>query len=137
LRPDPGLGYLVLDPARSDGLGEVERFIEKPTAEAAARLIADGALWNGGMFFARADRVLAELARHLPSTHVVLHAIGDALARSPEAAARVTAEAYPRLPAISFDHGVMERTDRVLVVIGSFGWSDLGTWPALAAWGEE
>jgi mannose-1-phosphate guanylyltransferase len=135
--PDPGFGYLALGPRRADGAAPVVRFVEKPSAAAAERLIAAGCLWNGGMFFARADHLLAELRRHLPATGEALDAIGAALAGGGRAAAeKVTAERYPALEAISFDHAVMEKTDRVLAVDGQFGWSDVGSWPALADWRE-
>jgi mannose-1-phosphate guanylyltransferase len=35
-------------------------------------------------------------------------------------------------PAISIDHGVMERAERVAVVEAGFEWSDLGNWTSLA-----
>lgn len=34
------------------------------------------------------------------------------------------------MDAISIDYGVMERSNSILTVQGSFGWSDLGTWAA-------
>jgi mannose-1-phosphate guanylyltransferase len=33
---------------------------------------------------------------------------------------------------VSIDHGVMEHLDRIAVVPGDFGWSDLGSWQS--AW---
>src|SRR5690606_1207347 len=33
--------------------------------------------------------------------------------------------------AISIDHGVMEKCDRLSVVAGDFGWTDLGSWESL------
>ena len=38
---------------------------------------------------------------------------------------------YPTLTKISVDYAVMERSERVLVVPGSFGWSDVGSWRSL------
>jgi mannose-1-phosphate guanylyltransferase len=133
--PDPGFGYLALGERRADGSAAVVRFIEKPSAEVADRLIRDGCLWNGGMFFARARWILAALAEHLPTTAAALTAYGEALADR-AAATAVLAERYRGLAPISFDHGVMERVDAVVAVAGDFGWSDVGTWPALAAWRE-
>lgn len=133
-RPDPGFGYLALGPARADGVCPVARFVEKPDPARAAALIAGGALWNGGMFFARARRIVDEIARHLPATGAVLGRIGEALGRGRAAGDALAAELYPTVPAISFDHGVMEKTAPVLAVRGELGWSDIGSWPALAGW---
>ena len=38
---------------------------------------------------------------------------------------------------MSIDVGLVERAPEVLVVTGTFGWSDVGTWMALAALGLE
>ncbi len=40
---------------------------------------------------------------------------------------------YPTIPKISIDYGIMERADKVLVLIGEFGWNDVGSWDALQA----
>jgi mannose-1-phosphate guanylyltransferase len=37
------------------------------------------------------------------------------------------------VPAVSIDYGVMEHARDVVVVAGDFGWSDVGSWAALAA----
>jgi mannose-1-phosphate guanylyltransferase len=136
-RPDTGFGYLDVGALDADGVGPVRRFVEKPDEAGAARLIAAGCLWNAGMFFARARRIIDELGRHLPATGAALARVAAALVEGGrERAAELTLEVYPSLPSISFDHGVMEKTSGVLAVRGSFGWSDVGAWPALAEWGE-
>ncbi|MBZ0237161.1 MAG: mannose-1-phosphate guanylyltransferase, partial [Deltaproteobacteria bacterium] len=42
------------------------------------------------------------------------------------------ARVYPGFPSISIDHGVMEKAQEVVAVPGSFGWSDVGSWAAVA-----
>jgi mannose-1-phosphate guanylyltransferase len=44
----------------------------------------------------------------------------------------VVQETYAELPAVSIDHGIMEKVSAVSVVPGSFEWSDLGSWTS--AW---
>jgi mannose-1-phosphate guanylyltransferase len=138
-RPETGFGYLELgEPlAGDDGPAParaVRRFIEKPSAADAAAMVAGGGhLWNSGMFFARADRLLADIARCMPDTHRVLVEIAGALAQGgPSAADARAAALYPGLPSISIDHGVMERLSDILCVPGDFGWNDVGSWSALA-----
>jgi mannose-1-phosphate guanylyltransferase len=133
-RPETGFGYLELGPAFAEGARRVARFVEKPDA-ATARQYVDGGnhLWNAGMFFVRADRLLADIRRFLPRTADALDAIAAALAGGGEdAAARAAAEVYPELESISIDHGVMERATDVVTVPGDFGWNDVGSWTALA-----
>ena len=135
-RPDTGFGYLELGAPRADlgpDLRAVVRFVEKPDLATATAYVASGRhRWNGGMFFVRAARLLAELERSMPATAAGLATIAAALRHGEAAAARATAANYPDLPAISIDHGVMEHAERVVAVPGEFGWSDVGSWAAVA-----
>ena len=38
---------------------------------------------------------------------------------------------FPSCPNVSIDIGVMEKAENVFVLLGDFGWSDLGTWSSL------
>ena len=67
--PETGYGYIERgDPLRdAPGVHAVARFVEKPDAATAARLVADGRhLWNSGMFVFTARTLLQELAAHAP-----------------------------------------------------------------------
>lgn len=136
-RAETGYGWLELGRERAElgaGVAEVARFVEKPDAARAAQLFAGGGhLWNGGMFFVRARRLLAEIEEHLPVTAAGLSQVGEALARGDAAGAEAAAAAvYPGFPSISIDHGVMEKAKGVVAVPGAFGWSDIGSWAAVA-----
>jgi len=124
-RPETGFGYLELGDEIGAGARAVRRFVEKPAADAAAAMVAGGHhMWNTGITFARADRLLADIARHLPATHAALMQI----ARD----SGVAAELYPSMPSISIDHGVLEHVTDLVCVPGDFGWNDVGSWSALA-----
>jgi mannose-1-phosphate guanylyltransferase len=59
--------------------------------------------------------------------------VGVALAHGDAAGAEAAAaRVYPGFPSISIDHGVMEKATDVVAVPGSFGWSDVGSWAAVA-----
>src|SRR5262249_55036582 len=125
-RPETGFGYVEVDDATPGTATQVKRFVEKPDRATAERYVASGRyLWNAGIFAATAKRILAELDAHLPDTAHVARAI----ARDPSAARAL----YPTLPSISFDHAVMEKTDRVVTVPAQVGWDDVGSWAALPA----
>jgi len=121
-RPDTGYGYIVPGEALDGTARRVARFAEKPEAGTALDLMADGALWNSGLFAWTAQRLLAEVERHTPELSRALPRLkaGDV--------AGFFAEAAP----ISIDVGVLERSERVAVVPGHFDWDDVGTWEALA-----
>ena len=126
---ETGFGYLEIDPAAAvAGVVPVKRFVEKPDRATAERYLASGCfLWNAGMFFVTARRLLAELDAQLPVTGRAVRAI---------AARQVTAaEVYPTLPSISIDHAVMERAERVVTIPAptSVGWDDIGSWAAIPA----
>jgi mannose-1-phosphate guanylyltransferase len=126
--PETGFGYIEIG-AESRGAFAVQRFVEKPDRATAERYVAsEKYLWNSGMFFFRASRMLELIRRELPE----LGAILDEIAAAPDARARA-AERYPKAPSISIDYGVMERLQpgEVAVVPGDFGWSDVGSWAAL------
>lgn len=130
-RPETGFGYLEVGEAHVGRARRVTRFVEKPDRETAETYLTSGNyLWNGGMFFVRAARLLADIERHMPETFAGLARIRDALGTAD--AERVTAEVYPTLPRISIDFGVMEKAHGVLTIPGDFGWNDVGSWSALA-----
>lgn len=126
---ETGYGYMELAaPLGGDGAAaplRVVRFVEKPDRARAEAFLASGRyLWNGGIFAFRGDTLLSLVERHLPSLAAGLAAI----AREP----RRLDEIYRTLPAISIDHGVMEKLDDLATLPLDCGWSDLGSWEALA-----
>ena len=126
-RPETGYGYIELGQPVRDGAHEVARFVEKPPRDRAQEYLDGGKhLWNAGMFFFRASVMRRAIADHLP-------ALADGLAKLDAAAARgdevsVLGEVFAGLPAISIDHGVMEKAGKLAVVPGDFGWNDVGSW---------
>ncbi len=119
-RPDPGFGYIQPSGEVAPGLRTVARFVEKPDAKRAARMCAEGYLWNSGIFVWRVGDYLDEVRAHTPE-------VAPALAGHPDDLAAFFAAVEP----ISVDVGVMERSERVLVLPGDFGWDDIGVWGAL------
>jgi mannose-1-phosphate guanylyltransferase len=134
-RPETGYGYLqVGGEVRTDGEWRVhalDRFVEKPDLDTAQGYLTDGGyLWNSGMFAWRATDLLAEVRRQLPLLFDGVGAIGDAIGTPDEFVA--LNEIYPRLPRTSVDFGIMESARQCWCVPVDFGWSDVGSWPALA-----
>jgi mannose-1-phosphate guanylyltransferase len=124
--PETGFGYLELGDASEQEARVVDRFVEKPDLPTAQKYVSGKRhLWNSGMFFFAAKRLLEAVRRHMPELGDILHA----LERAPERAG----ELYPQAPSVSIDYGVMEKLPRgeVFCVPGDFGWSDVGSWSAL------
>ncbi len=126
-------GYIAVGAGLGDGLAgrRAMRFIEKPDREAATQLIADGHLWNAGIFVVRADALLASLARYAPA---VLDACRNAMAglAADGRFLRMDGQAISASPAISIDYAVLESHDRIGVLPFAGSWSDVGSWNAVA-----
>jgi mannose-1-phosphate guanylyltransferase/mannose-6-phosphate isomerase len=130
-RPETGYGYIQKGEEISHGALRVKRFAEKPPLKTAKEYLARGDyLWNSGMFLFRADVMLEELKRHAPE---VLSAVRASLENATRDDFYISpdAEAFLRVPMISLDHAVMEKTDRAAVVPADIGWSDIGSWASL------
>ncbi len=126
-RPETGYGYLELaeelDP--NTGLRRVKSFREKPDLPTAQRFVESGGfLWNGGIFLFKGATFLALLDEHLPELAAGL----EAIAAEPER----LGELYRSLPATSIDFGLMEKLEDIATLPLDCGWSDLGSWQALA-----
>jgi mannose-1-phosphate guanylyltransferase len=119
-RPEPGFGYIQPGTELEPGVRRVERFVEKPDRARAEQMRADGYLWNSGIFVWRAGDFLDDVRRLTPEVAPALHAHADDLAAF-----------FAAVTPVSVDVGVLERSDRVVVVPGDFGWDDVGTWGAL------
>lgn len=142
--PETGYGYIERG-APLEGIPsahQVALFHEKPDAARARQYVEGGrCYWNSGIFLFPAATMAELLRRHV----VDLAAPLDRL-RAEVRAAGVGARAFfsgspeptawrryfEEAPAISIDHGVMERAERVAVIEAAFAWSDLGNWTSLA-----
>ena len=122
VRPDPGFGYIEPGEEVGHGVRRVARFIEKPDRARAEIMVRDGYLWNSGIFVWRAGDFLDEVAALTPEVAPHLAAHPDDL----------NAFFGAVTTGISVDVGVLERSARVLVLPGDFGWDDVGTWASLA-----
>jgi mannose-1-phosphate guanylyltransferase len=136
-RPATGYGYIEAGEDLSQsyhGLKaeSVARFIEKPSLATAKRFIRMGNYyWNSGIFIWKVERILEELATHMPELYTGLEQI-EASWRRPELN-DVIARVYRRQESVSIDHGVMEKASRIAVIPVEMGWNDLGDWSSLSS----
>jgi mannose-1-phosphate guanylyltransferase len=93
-------------------------FVEKPDAKTAKKYVKAGYLWNAGMFIARASTFRGAFAAHAPELSCLTSGTNH------------LAALYSKLPKISFDYAVMEKSKNVEVVPGDFGWDDVGSFAA-------
>jgi mannose-1-phosphate guanylyltransferase len=142
--PETGYGY-ILKARRVEGgsarmpVYGVRGFVEKPQRSKAAQLIRRGALWNSGIFVARAGTILEALRRYAPAVarplaRIEAMTVGKSLGALPAKLRRALGRQYRKMPNISFDYAVLEKAGsegKVLTIETDFGWSDVGNWDAL------
>lgn len=135
--PETGFGYIEHGAELSDGVFEIERFLEKPDLAKATQYVEGGRHdWNAGIFLFSPRVMLDELAIHAPE---VLAATRKAF----EAGGRdgvnllLDKEAFANVPSISVDYAVMEKTRRSAVVPCDIGWADVGGFAELWRLGDK
>lgn len=119
-RPDPGFGYIEPADGPEEESRAVRRFVEKPDRQRAETMMHGGYLWNSGIFVWTVGTFLDEVRAHTPE-------VSTALANA-DAGLEVF---FSAVKPVSVDVGVMERSNKVRVLSGNFGWDDVGTWGAL------
>ncbi len=123
---ETGFGYIEANGE------EVLAFHEKPDSVTAQNYLDSGHYyWNSGMFMFRAGVFLEELETYAPEIYTqALHAIEQA--KREEGLIRICYENMLQIPQESIDYAVMEKSDRVKVVVSVIGWTDVGSFDALA-----
>ena len=110
--PSEKYGYII--PETADSVSKVKTFKEKPDAQTAAAYIAQGALWNGGVFAYKLQYVWDRAHELLDFTDYQ-----DLFAK------------YETLQKISFDYAVVEMESIFQVMRFAGQWKDMGTWNTL------
>ena len=110
--PSEKYGYII--PESKDEVSSVSTFKEKPDTKTAESYIAQGALWNGGVFAYKLRYVLDRAHELIDFTDY-----SDLFAK------------YDTLTKISFDYAVVEKESRIQVMRFRGQWKDLGTWNTL------
>jgi mannose-1-phosphate guanylyltransferase/mannose-6-phosphate isomerase len=127
-RADTGYGYIKISPklkAQSSrpGYFPVEKFLEKPNQKKAEAYFRQGNyLWNSGIFIWKAATFLEEVKRYLPALYKGISALNEKNFKT----------VWNKLPAISVDYGILEKSRKVVTVPADMAWTDLGSWEALA-----
>lgn len=110
--PSEKYGYII--PKSKDNVSAVSTFKEKPDVETAKQYIAQGALWNAGVFAYKLGYVLQRAHELIDFTDYA-----DLFAK------------YETLTKISFDYAVVEHEPVIQVMRYAGMWKDLGTWNTL------
>lgn len=116
--PSEKYGYII--PESPEDISSVSCFKEKPDVKTAESYIAQGALWNGGVFAYKLKYVLNKAHELIDFTDYE-----DLFSK------------YDTLTKISFDYAVVEKEEKIQVMRFAGQWKDLGTWNTLTEAMEE
>ncbi|MEM7549958.1 MAG: mannose-1-phosphate guanylyltransferase [Bacteroidota bacterium] len=129
-RPETGYGYIQYLSNPGQSVKKVKTFTEKPNMELAEKFVESGDyLWNSGMFIWSTEAICHALSKYLSEINEVFEQGNDKYNTLEEA--EFLEKAYSLCGNISIDYGLMEKAENVHVVLGDFGWSDLGSWESI------
>jgi mannose-1-phosphate guanylyltransferase/mannose-6-phosphate isomerase len=133
--PETGFGYMERGDELTGGAFHALRFVEKPTLQVAKEYLASGRFyWNGGMFCFQAGAFLDALKEHAPNVHTAALAVWEKSRQgdTPQGVVELDKTSFAKVPDISVDYAVMEKSPKVALVPAGFDWSDIGSWKAIA-----
>jgi mannose-1-phosphate guanylyltransferase len=132
--PDPEYGYIVpgetVDDPEHHGARKVEMFVEKPSREAAKKIIRRDALVNTLVVVFSCNTLMDAIKHTVPELHRSFQSILEAIGTAEED--RVIDKVYQKLPSVNFCKDVVENLSverrQALVVLPVQGvtWSDWG-----------
>ncbi|MDI1324685.1 MAG: mannose-1-phosphate guanylyltransferase [Algoriphagus sp.] len=129
-RPETGYGYIQYHDNSSEDTLKVKTFTEKPNLNLAKAFIESGDfVWNSGMFVWKASSLIKAIDDYMPDLAEVFEDGLNLMGTSGEY--EYITRAYMQVKNISIDYGIMEKSDQVYMILGDFGWSDLGSWNSL------
>lgn len=111
--PSEKYGYII--PESKDKVSQVKEFKEKPDRATAEKYLAQGAVWNAGIFAFKLSYLL-EKAHELLDFKDYQDLYNK----------------YAECPKISFDYAVVEKESSISVLRYKGEWRDVGTWNMMA-----
>jgi len=128
--PSSQYGYF-LTKKTSKGFSKVSKFIEKPNLNYAKKIIKKNGYWNSGIIFASKISIINNFRKYQTKT---LNFCIDAVCKS-----RVSNNVYylnkksfQRIPEISFDYAILEKSRNINGIKLNIAWSDLGSWKEIS-----
>ena len=130
---ETGYGYIIDGGAVENygGLHSVARFLEKPSADVAQRLIDEGtAYWASGISMFRADVICEEFRRLEPRTH---SAVIEAVAKAKPTRHGITLDeaAFREARDEPTERAIFENTPTISLAPIDVKWDDVGAWASV------
>ena len=124
--PETGYGYINTSSNPIENGVKVNKFVEKPNVELAKQYIANGNyFWNSGIFMFKASTLLEEANKCCPEIYSLLKNFDFT------ASSEIPFTEFDKMPNISIDYAVMEKSDKIALVELKSDWNDLGSWKSI------
>lgn len=125
--PHTGYGYI-----KTKNLYDVEEFVEKPNLEKASEFLRQGNyLWNSGMFMFKVEFFLEQMKIYAKEIYdFSLKAYENSLKQ--DNFIKIKSKDMEKIPELSIDYALMEKSKRVKVIPSDIAWSDVGSFESLA-----
>ncbi len=129
-KPETGYGYIQFIDNADKQVKKVKTFTEKPELELAKKFLDSGDfVWNAGLFVWSAKSIISAFEKFETDMASLFSEIEDAYFTAEEKSK--IQDVYAQAKNISIDYAILEKADNVWVVLGDFGWSDLGAWDSI------
>lgn len=123
--PETGYGYINTSEPLDDGL-KVKEFVEKPDREKAEKYIKAGTYyWNSGIFMFKASTLISETEKLAPEIAKISNEVD--FSKSDD----IPFINFDKMPNISIDYAIMEKSDKIALVKLESDWNDLGSWQSI------
>lgn len=129
-KPETGYGYIQFVDEGNGKVKKVKTFTEKPEIELAKKFLESGDfVWNAGLFVWSAKSIIDAFEQFEPDMASSFTDISQTYFTANEKSN--IQDVYAQCKNISIDYAILEKAENVWVVLGDFGWSDLGAWDSL------
>lgn len=123
--PETGYGYINTLKPLDIGF-KVKEFVEKPNLETAEKYLKAGTYyWNSGIFMFKASTMIAEIEKSAPEIAKIAQNVD--FTKSSD----IPFVEFDKMPSISIDYAVMEKSDKIALVALESDWNDLGSWQSI------
>jgi len=128
--PSSQYGYF-LTKKTSKGLNKVSKFIEKPNTNYAKQIIKKKGYWNSGIIFASKMSIVNNFQKHQTK---ILNLCIDAVYKSKVSnnVCYLNKKSFQKIPEISFDYAILEKSKNINTIKLNIPWSDLGSWKEIS-----
>lgn len=124
--PETGYGYINILNEQIFGGFKVKEFVEKPDSKTAQKYIdAKTYFWNSGIFMFKASTMLQEIEKLAPKIFNVMEEFDFSNSD------KIEYNLFDKMPGISIDYAIMEKSDKIALVKLESDWNDLGSWQSI------